>query len=64
MLIAMLGNIVSGFAAPKVQHVSGTQDMEQIIQTLFSKGVTADDLEKLAAMPQAQISMLLSMLRK
>ena len=64
MLIAMLGNIVSSFAAPKVQHVSGTQDVEQIIQTLFSKGVTADDLEKLAAMPQAQISMLLSMLRK
>jgi hypothetical protein len=64
MLIAMLGNIVSSFSAPKVQHVSGTQDLEQIIQTLFSKGVTADDLEKLAAMPQAQISMLLSMLRK
>lgn len=64
MLIAMLGNIVSSFAAPKVQHVSGTQDLEQIIQTLFSKGVTADDLEKLAAMPQAQITMLLSMLRK
>jgi hypothetical protein len=64
MLIAMLGNIVSSFSAPKVQHVSGTQDLEQIIQILFSKGVTADDLEKLAAMPQAQISMLLSMLRK
>lgn len=64
MLIAMLGNIVSSFASPKVQHVSGTQDMEQIIQTLFSKGVTADDLAKLAAMPQTQISMLLSMLRK
>ena len=64
MLIAMLGNLVNSFSAPKVQHVSGTQDVEQIIQTLFSKGVTADDLEKLAAMPQAQISMLLSMLRK
>lgn len=64
MLIAMLGNIVSSFTAPKVQHVSGTQDMEQVIQTLFSKGVTADDLAKLAAMPQAQISMLLTMLRK
>jgi hypothetical protein len=38
--------------------------VEQIIQTLFSKGVTADDLAKLAAMPQAQIAMLLSMLRK
>ena len=64
MLIAMLGNLVNGFSAPKVQHVSGTQDVEQIIQTLFSKGVTADDLAKLAAMPQAQIAMLLSMLRK
>jgi transcription initiation factor IIE alpha subunit len=64
MLIAMLGSIVSSFSAPKVQHVSGTQDIEQIVQTLFSKGVTADDLAKLAAMPQAQISMLLSMLRK
>ncbi len=64
MLIAMLGNLVTSFAPTKVQHVSGTQDLEQIIQTLFSKGVTAEDLEKLAAMPQAQISMLLSMLRK
>lgn len=61
-------NVLQGFAnnmvTPKVQHVSGTQDMEQIIQTLFSKGVTADDLAKLAAMPQSQISMLLTMLRK
>lgn len=64
MLIAMLGNLVSSFSAPKVQHVSGTQDIEQIIQTLFSKGVTADDLAKLAAMPDSQISFLLSMLRK
>lgn len=64
MLIAMLGNLVSSFSAPKVQHVSGTQDMEQILQTLFSKGVTADDLAKLAAMPDSQITFLLSMLRK
>ena len=64
MLIAMLGNLVNNFATPKVQHVSGTQDVEQIIQTLFSKGVTADDLAKLAEMPKAQITMLLSMLRK
>ena len=64
MLIAMLGNLVSSFAPTKVQHVSGTQDLEQIIQILFSKGVTAEDLAKLAEMPQAQITMLLSMLRK
>ena len=64
MLISALTGIVSSFATPKVQHVSGTADLEQIIQTLFSKGVTVDDLEKLAAMPQTQIGMLLSMLRK
>lgn len=67
MLIAMLGNLVSSFSAPKVQHVSGTHtetDIEKIVQTLFSKGVTPDDLSKLAAMPESQISMLLSMLRK
>jgi hypothetical protein len=64
MLIAMLGNLVNSFASPKVQHVSGTEDIEQILQTLFSKGVTAEDLAKLAAMPKTQITMLLSMLRK
>jgi hypothetical protein len=64
MLISALAGLVGNFAAPKVQHISGTHDIEQILQTLFSKGVTAEDLEKLAAMPQTQITMLLSMLRK
>jgi DNA gyrase/topoisomerase IV subunit A len=67
LLINALGSIVGNFARPRVQAVSGThteQDIEQILQTLFSKGVTPDDLSKLAAMPQSQISMLLSMLRK
>jgi hypothetical protein len=67
MLISALSNLAGGMARPRVQAVSGThteQDMEQILQTLFSKGVTPDDLMKLAAMPQSQITMLLSMLRK
>lgn len=64
MLISALTGLVGNFAAPKVQHISGTHDIEQILQTLFNKGVTVDDLEKLSAMPQAQITMLLSMLRK
>jgi hypothetical protein len=64
MLITALGNLVGNFARPRVQAVSGTQDIETTLQILFSKGVTADDLAKLAAMPESQINMLLSMLRK
>ena len=64
LLINAVTGLLGNLSTPKVQHVSGTEDIEQIIQTLFSKGVTAEDLAKLAAMPQSQISMLLSMLRK
>ena len=67
MLINALSSMAGNFARPRVQAVSGThteQDMEQILQTLFSKGVTPNDLLMLASMPQSQISMLLSMLRK
>jgi len=64
LLIAALGNLVGNFARPRVAAVSGTQDIETTLQILFSKGVTADDLAKLAAMPESQITMLLSMLRK
>lgn len=67
ILINMLTGIAGSFMKPRVQAVSGTHTHEEIMQTLetlFSKGVTPDDLEKLAAMPQTQIAMLLSMLRK
>ena len=67
MLINALSSMAGNFARPRVQAVSGThteQDMEQILQTLFSKGVTPNDLLMLASMPQSQITMLLSMLRK
>lgn len=64
MLIGILGNLAGNLMAPKVQQVSGIHDIEQIINALFAKGVTPDDLAKLAAMPETQISFLLSMLRK
>ena len=64
LLITALGNLVGNFSRSRVQAVSGTQDLDTTLQILFSKGVTADDLAKLAAMPESQITMLLSMLRK
>jgi len=50
-----------------VQAVAGTvsaEDLQKTIETLFAKGVTPEDLQKLASLPKAQISMLLGMLRK
>jgi hypothetical protein len=67
MLIGILGNLAGNFMKPKVQHISGThtaEDLQTVIETLFSKGVTPDDLVKLSEMPESQISFLLSMLRK
>jgi hypothetical protein len=68
----MLIGLISGMAAKflgtsPVKAVAGThtqEEIQSIINTLFSKGVTPDDLAKLAAMPESQINMLLSMLRK
>lgn len=50
-----------------VQAVAGTvsaEDLQKTIETLFGKGVTPEDLQKLASLPKAQIGMLLGMLRK
>jgi hypothetical protein len=67
LLINALSGLVNNFTRPKVQAVSGThtnEDIANILQTLYSKGVTPEDLAKLAAMSQSQINMLLTMLRK
>lgn len=69
MLVNMLSGIMSNIMAPKpapIQAVAGieTDDLSEIIKTLLSKGVTVNDLAKLAAMDQGQINFLLSMLRK
>lgn len=62
-VLSMLGM----FNKPQVQQLAGTHskdDVTQIVDTLLSKGVTPDDLAKLASMDQKQIDFLLSMLRK
>jgi hypothetical protein len=47
-----------------VAGIAGTEptDLEQTINILFSKGVTLEHLQKLAAMPEAKIKMLITML--
>ena len=55
------------FNKQPVQQLAGTHttdDVQHIVDTLLSKGVTPDDLAKLASMDQKQIDFLLSMLRK
>lgn len=67
LLIDVAMGFARGFSRPSVQAVSGTHteaDINNILQTLYAKGVTPDDLGKLAAMDQKQISFLLQMLRK
>jgi len=48
----------------KIAGLAGTEDtdLEQTLQTLFNKGVTLEHLQKLAAMPEKKIQMLLTML--
>jgi hypothetical protein len=60
-------SMIGMFNKPKIQHLAGTHttdDVNKIVETLLSKGVTPDDLAKLADMDQKQIDFLLSMLRK
>lgn len=47
-----------------VSAIAGTDqtDLETTINTLFSKGVTLEHLQKLAAMPEVKIKMLITML--
>lgn len=47
-----------------VSGLAGTDqtDLEETINVLFSKGVTLEHLQKLAAMPETKIKMLLTML--
>lgn len=67
LLTNMAGNLMKPKPAP-VTAVAGVEtestDIAKTLETLFSKGVTPADLEKLAAMDQGQITFLLSMLRK
>lgn len=67
MIAQLLGMLVPAMVNRPAQQISGThttEDLQKILETLFSKGVTPDDLAKLAAMDQGQITFLLGMLRK
>jgi hypothetical protein len=68
MLMQVVGNIAASFMKPNVPSakLAGIEedDIDKILKVLFDKGVTKDDLVKLASMDQSQISMLLTMLRK
>lgn len=45
-----------------VTALAGTDELDEVLNTLFSKGVTVQHLKKLASYPQDKISMLLTML--
>lgn len=67
MIAQLLGMLMPAIVNRPAQQISGThtaEDLQKILETLFSKGVTPDDLAKLAAMDQGQITFLLGMLRK
>jgi len=51
-------------AQKTIAGIAGTEptDLEETINILYSKGVTIQHLQKLAAMPEAKIKMLLTML--
>lgn len=67
MIAQLLGMLVPAMVNRPAQQISGThtaEDLQKILETLFAKGVTPEDLAKLAAMDQGQITFLLGMLRK
>jgi len=65
LLMGILANV---FTNKPVHAVAGIEtdesNLQQHLELLFSKGVTVDDIAKLAAMEKTQINFLLSMLRK
>lgn len=65
-VLNFMGKVMGNNTPAPVTAVAGveTDDLAKSIEILLSKGVTATDLSKLAAMDQGQINFLLSMLRK
>ena len=66
-ILGLVANIATGLIKPApVKQIAGveTDSIQKSIEILLSKGVTEEDIAKLAAMEQGQINFLLSMLRK
>ena len=68
ILLSAVANIAGSFMpSPKLTRVAGINDQDNIkdrIEILLSKGVTIDDIAKLAAMSENELKFLLNMLRK
>jgi len=67
MIVNLITSMAGSFMKPApVKQIAGVEpdDIAKTMEILFSKGVTPEDLAKLAAMDQGQINFLLSMLRK
>jgi hypothetical protein len=65
ILLGLAGNLFKPNTPPAAPAgLAGIEsNIEVILKTLYSKGVTIDDLQKLSEMPADKISFLLSMLR-
>jgi hypothetical protein len=71
MLANLLTNITANLITPhhmnKPTALAGTEDkqitLESILETLFAKGVTIQDLHKISEMPKDKIHSMLNMLR-
>jgi len=64
MAVSAISGLISSFIVkkPMVTSLAGVDDLDTILQTLFSKGVKLEHLKKLADMPEEKISMLIQML--
>lgn len=64
ILLGLAGNLFKPQQPTQPGGMAGIEsNIEAILKTLYSKGVTIDDLQKLSEMPLDKISFLLSMLR-
>lgn len=64
VILNFISNIAGNLVTPKVQAVAGVNDdqLNDILNLLFKKGVKVEHLKKLSEMPEAKIQMLISML--
>jgi hypothetical protein len=64
MIVSAITGLISNHVVkkPMVTSLAGIDDLNSILQILFSKGVKLEHLKKLAEMPEDKISMLIQML--
>ena len=64
MVVSAITGLIGSFIVkkPMVTSLAGVDDLDSILQTLFSKGVKLEHLKKLAELPEEKISMLIQML--